>query len=294
MLLQPAVRAILAEAQKEVHDFFRPFHPNAIRQDEFGIVRILRHDPIKIAVIQGVDVLGDDRSSIGLPLALRHLEFVSVGYAAKSHARDYGYKLLHFLTYKLILSRIRDVSREPTISLCARILELGTPDALLLRRCPGSTLRDRVCMTAGTLVLEPVFEADLPPELYGVDVDASGRAAAVRHVNSKTRGDEQRIEAKQVLANCAPNVLARMLPNAERAKIEDAYGARPLSISLFSAHFGLSRPPAELGLDRFSLGVVPGWATTLNDQAAGARLLRRIRPARDALAGRPLCAQSCP
>ncbi len=27
-----------------------------------------------------------------------------------------------------------------------------------------STLRDRVCMTAGLLVLEPIFEADLPPE----------------------------------------------------------------------------------------------------------------------------------
>jgi RNA-directed DNA polymerase len=28
------------------------------------------------------------------------------------------------------------------------------------------TLRDRVCMTAATLVLEPIFEADLPPEQY--------------------------------------------------------------------------------------------------------------------------------
>ncbi len=29
-----------------------------------------------------------------------------------------------------------------------------------------STLRDRVCMTAAMLVLEPIFEADLPPEQY--------------------------------------------------------------------------------------------------------------------------------
>ena len=28
------------------------------------------------------------------------------------------------------------------------------------------TLRDRVCMTAAMLVLEPIFEADLPPEQY--------------------------------------------------------------------------------------------------------------------------------
>src|SRR3974377_1938651 len=29
-----------------------------------------------------------------------------------------------------------------------------------------STVRDRVCMTAAMLVLEPIFEADLPPEQY--------------------------------------------------------------------------------------------------------------------------------
>ena len=82
--------------------------------------------------------------------------------------------------------------------------------------------------------------------------------AAVRHVEAKTRGGEQRIETGQVLANCAPHVLAAMLPDAERAKIDEAYGEWPLSISLFSAHFGLSVPPSQLGLDRFSLGVLPG------------------------------------
>jgi len=33
-----------------------------------------------------------------------------------------------------------------------------------LRPLGISTVRDRVCMTATTLVLEPIFEADLPPE----------------------------------------------------------------------------------------------------------------------------------
>jgi hypothetical protein len=33
-----------------------------------------------------------------------------------------------------------------------------------LRPLGISTLRDRVCMTAATLVLAPIFEADLPPE----------------------------------------------------------------------------------------------------------------------------------
>lgn len=35
-----------------------------------------------------------------------------------------------------------------------------------LRPLSISTLRDRVCMTAATLVLEPIFEADLPAEQY--------------------------------------------------------------------------------------------------------------------------------
>src|ERR1700738_2631796 len=33
-----------------------------------------------------------------------------------------------------------------------------------LRPLGISTVRDRVCMTAAMLVLEPIFEADLPPE----------------------------------------------------------------------------------------------------------------------------------
>src|SRR5450756_2104928 len=35
-----------------------------------------------------------------------------------------------------------------------------------LRPLGISTLRDRVCMTAAMLVLDPTFEADLPPEQY--------------------------------------------------------------------------------------------------------------------------------
>ena len=35
-----------------------------------------------------------------------------------------------------------------------------------LRPLGISTVRNRVCMTAAMLVLEPIFEADLPPEIY--------------------------------------------------------------------------------------------------------------------------------
>ncbi|MBB5463421.1 hypothetical protein [Paraburkholderia sp. Cpub6] len=47
-----------------------------------------------------------------------------------------------------------------------------------LRPLGISTLRDRVCMTAAMLVLEPIFEADPPPEQYAYRPAACAAAAA--------------------------------------------------------------------------------------------------------------------
>jgi len=106
----------------------------------------------------------------------------------------------------------------------------------------------------------------------GVDFGSSGHPAFVRHVEQRTKTDEQRLGAKQVLANCAPHVLAHMLPDAERTKIERAYIGRPLSTSLFSAHFGLGVPPAKFGLDRYGVAFLPDWMTSLSQTAECARM----------------------
>ena len=82
-------------------------------------------------------------------------------------------------------------------------------------------------------------------EAVAIEFDSSGRPAFVRHADARTKEDQRRVSARQVLANCAPHVLSAMLPAAERAKIEAAYIGRPLSTSLFSAHFGLGAPPAD-------------------------------------------------
>ena len=37
-----------------------------------------------------------------------------------------------------------------------------------------------------------------------------------------------------------------------RGSLQEAYGGRPLSTSLFSAHFGVEEPPSKFGLQRFS------------------------------------------
>ncbi len=123
----------------------------------------------------------------------------------------------------------------------------------------------KVVATAGGSVL-------LGREANGIDFDGSGRPAFVRHVDARTRSEEQRLGAKHVLANCAPHVLAHMLPPAEAAAIRRAYLGQALSTSLFSAHFGLGVPPAKLGFDRFGVSVLPEWATSLNAIGEGARL----------------------
>src|SRR6266567_1745737 len=48
-----------------------------------------------------------------------------------------------------------------------------------LRPLGISTVRDRVCMTAAMLVLEPIFEADLPPEQYAYRPGRNAQQAAI-------------------------------------------------------------------------------------------------------------------
>ena len=48
-----------------------------------------------------------------------------------------------------------------------------------LRPLGIATLRDRVCMTAAMLVLDPIFEADLPPEQYAYRPGRNAQQAAI-------------------------------------------------------------------------------------------------------------------
>jgi RNA-directed DNA polymerase len=54
------------------------------------------------------------------------------------------------------------------------------------------TIRDRVVQTAAVLVLEPIFEADLPPEQYAYRADRSA-LDAVRHVHRLINSGHQEI-----------------------------------------------------------------------------------------------------
>jgi RNA-directed DNA polymerase len=64
-----------------------------------------------------------------------------------------------------------------------------------LRPLGISTLRDRVCMTAAMLVLEPIFEADLPPEQYAYRRGRNAQQAVVEVEELLFRGHPEIVDA---------------------------------------------------------------------------------------------------
>ena len=64
-----------------------------------------------------------------------------------------------------------------------------------LRPLGISTVRDRVCMTATMLVLEPIFEADLPPEQYAYRPGRNAQQAVVKVEGLLFRGHPEVVDA---------------------------------------------------------------------------------------------------
>jgi RNA-directed DNA polymerase len=64
-----------------------------------------------------------------------------------------------------------------------------------LRPLGISTLRDRVCMSAALLVLEPIFEADLPPEQYAYRPGRNAQQAVVKVEELLIRGHREVVDA---------------------------------------------------------------------------------------------------
>jgi RNA-directed DNA polymerase len=64
-----------------------------------------------------------------------------------------------------------------------------------LRPLGISTVRDRVCMTAAMLVLEPIFEADLPPEQYAYRPERNAQQAVVKVEGLLFRGHPEVVDA---------------------------------------------------------------------------------------------------
>src|ERR1700681_2075643 len=64
-----------------------------------------------------------------------------------------------------------------------------------LRPLGISTLRDRVCMTAAMLVLDPIYEADLPPEQYAYRPRRNAQQAVVEVGALVSQGHQEVVDA---------------------------------------------------------------------------------------------------
>jgi RNA-directed DNA polymerase len=64
-----------------------------------------------------------------------------------------------------------------------------------LRPLGISSVRDRVCTTAALLVLEPIFEADLPPEIYAYRAGRNAQQAVVEVEELLFRGHPEVVDA---------------------------------------------------------------------------------------------------
>jgi group II intron reverse transcriptase/maturase len=64
-----------------------------------------------------------------------------------------------------------------------------------LRPLGISTVRDRVCMTAAMLVLEPIFEADLPPEQYAYRPGRNAQQAVIEVAETLFYGRPEVVDA---------------------------------------------------------------------------------------------------
>jgi group II intron reverse transcriptase/maturase len=126
-----------------------------------------------------------------------------------------------------------------------------------LRPLGISTVRDRVCMTAATLVLGPIFEADLPPELYAYRAGRNAQQAVV--------------EAEELIFRGHPDVVD--------ADLADYFGSIP--------HADLMKSAARRIVDRRVLHLIKMWLECPVEETDDRGRKTRTTEARDNRRGIP-------
>jgi len=126
-----------------------------------------------------------------------------------------------------------------------------------LRPLGISTVRDRVCMTAAMLVLEPIFEADLPPEQYAYRQGRNAQQAVV--------------EVEEQLFRDHPEVVD--------ADLADYFGSIP--------HNELMKSLARRIVDRHVLHLIKMWLECPVEETDDRGRKKRTTEARDKRRGIP-------
>src|ERR1700726_4067630 len=126
-----------------------------------------------------------------------------------------------------------------------------------LRPLGISSVRDRVCMTATLLVLEPIFEADLPSEIYAYRAGRNAQQAAV--------------EVEELLFRGPPDVVD--------ADLADYFGSIP--------HADLLKSVARRIVDRRVLHLIKMWLECPVEETDRRGRTTRTTEARDSRRGNP-------
>jgi phytoene dehydrogenase-like protein len=103
-------------------------------------------------------------------------------------------------------------------------------------------------------------------------IDQHERPLGIIH-ERREGGDPVEARAPIVVSNAAPAIVAEMLPSPARDRFVAPYANQRLSISLFSATFGLSVRPAEVGFTSYSTMLLPKWMKRLSDYSRCASFL---------------------
>jgi len=120
-----------------------------------------------------------------------------------------------------------------------------------------STLKDRVCMTAAMLVLEPIFEADLPPEMYAY--------------RPKRNAQQAVIEVEEQVFHGHPDVVD--------ADLSDYFGSIP--------HADLLKSLARRIVDRRVLHLLKAWLECPVEEIDKRGHKKRTAQAKDSRCGIP-------
>jgi len=99
-----------------------------------------------------------------------------------------------------------------------------------LRPLGISTVRDRVCVTAAMLVLDPIFEADLPPELCACRAGRNAQQAVIEVEELLLRGHPEVADAD--LADCVGSIPHTDLLKSAARRIVDRRVLHPIKMWL--------------------------------------------------------------
>ncbi len=112
-------------------------------------------------------------------------------------------------------------------------------------------------------------------QAVAISLDRAGRAAGVTHTDRRDENENEHA-APVIIASAAPAAIADMLPEPARTTFAAAYATRKLSMSVFSATYGLSAPPGKFGMRAYANFLLPAWMRKLSDYRRSAALLAEL------------------